>query len=98
MNAGFKEAKTYRYWNEEERSIDCDGFFEDLSNAPENSVIILHGCAHNPTGLDPTKDQWKTIAEIMKVIQNKKKCITKLFLSLKDLLNTIEEEEKSRNI
>lgn len=67
MSSGFKEAKTYRYWNEEKRSLDCDGFFEDLSNAPENSVIILHGCAHNPTGLDPTKDQWKRIAEIMKV-------------------------------
>lgn len=67
MNSGFKEAKTYRYWNKENRSLDCDGFFEDLSNAPENSVIILHGCAHNPTGLDPTEDQWKQIAEIMKV-------------------------------
>uniref|UniRef100_A0A481MQK5 Aspartate aminotransferase n=1 Tax=Nipponaphis monzeni TaxID=196483 RepID=A0A481MQK5_9HEMI len=66
MNSGFNDAKTYRYWNEEKRSLDCDGFFEDLSNAPENSVIILHGCAHNPTGLDPTKDQWKQIAEIMK--------------------------------
>lgn len=67
MNSGFKEAKTYRYWNEENRSIDSVGFFEDLSNAPENAVIILHGCAHNPTGLDPTVDQWKKIAEIMKV-------------------------------
>jgi len=67
MNSGFKEAKTYRYWNEEKRSLDCDGFFEDLLNAPKHSVIILHGCAHNPTGLDPTKDQWKQVAEIMKV-------------------------------
>jgi len=66
VSSGFKEARTYRYWNEESRTIDCDGFFEDLSNAPEHSVIILHGCAHNPTGLDPTEDQWKQIAEIMK--------------------------------
>jgi len=66
INSGFKEAKTYRYWNEEKKCLDCDGFFEDLSNAPERSVIILHGCAHNPTGLDPTEDQWKQIAEIMK--------------------------------
>lgn len=70
MNSGFKEAKTYRYWNEEKRSLDCDGFFEDLLNAPEQSVIILHGCAHNPTGLDPTKEQWKQIAGIMKVRVN----------------------------
>lgn len=67
ISSGFKEAKTYRYWNEENRSLDSDGFFEDLSNAPEHSVIILHGCAHNPTGLDPTEDQWKKIADIMEV-------------------------------
>ncbi|XP_015379463.1 PREDICTED: aspartate aminotransferase, cytoplasmic [Diuraphis noxia] len=66
MTSGFKDAKTYRYWNEESRSLDFDGFCEDLSNAPENAVIILHGCAHNPTGLDPTEDQWKKIAEIIK--------------------------------
>lgn len=65
INSGFKEAKTYRYWNEKNRALDCDGFFEDLSKAPERSVIILHGCAHNPTGLDPTEDQWKKIADIM---------------------------------
>lgn len=67
MTSGFQDAKTYRYWNEETRSLDFDGFCEDLSNAPENAVIILHGCAHNPTGLDPTEDQWKKIAEIIKV-------------------------------
>jgi len=76
-NSGFKEAKTYRYWNKEKKCLDCDGFFEDLSNAPERSVIILHGCAHNPTGLDPTEDQWKQIAEIMKV---KKKLIIIIIL------------------
>lgn len=31
-----------------------------------SSVVILHGCAHNPTGMDPTHDQWKQIAEIFK--------------------------------
>jgi len=29
--------------------------------------LKIHGCAHNPTGLDPTENQWKQIAEIMKV-------------------------------
>ena len=38
---------------------------EDLSNAPENSVIILHACAHNPTGVDATKDEWIKIADIV---------------------------------
>lgn len=46
---------------------------EDLSNAPEGAVIILHACAHNPTGCDPTQEQWKQIADVIEVrisIQN----------------------------
>lgn len=44
--------------------MDFAGWVEDLRNAPENSVIILHSCAHNPTGVDPTMDQWKEIADV----------------------------------
>uniref|UniRef100_T1E7H6 Aspartate aminotransferase n=1 Tax=Anopheles aquasalis TaxID=42839 RepID=T1E7H6_ANOAQ len=62
--AGFTEPRTYRYWHQEQRGIDFPGMLEDLSNAPEGAVIILHACAHNPTGNDPTKDQWKQIADV----------------------------------
>jgi len=64
--AGFKQGKAYRYWDPVTKGIDFAGMCEDLRNAPENSVIILHGCAHNPTGCDPTQEQWKQIADIMK--------------------------------
>lgn len=37
-----------------------------LKNAPARSIVLLHACAHNPTGVDPTQDQWKEIAAIMK--------------------------------
>ena len=37
---------------------------EDLASAPHKSVIILQACAHNPTGLDPSREQWKKVAEI----------------------------------
>lgn len=53
--------------NRETKAIDFDGLCEDISNATVDSVVILHACGHNPTGLDLTKDQWRTIAEIMKV-------------------------------
>nr|APA33939.1 seminal fluid protein [Nilaparvata lugens] len=66
MNAGFTDGRTYRYWDSEKRCIDFEGFKEDLNNAPENAVIILHGCAHNPTGSDPTHEQWKELAQIIK--------------------------------
>uniref|UniRef100_A0A1B6EGT9 Aspartate aminotransferase n=1 Tax=Clastoptera arizonana TaxID=38151 RepID=A0A1B6EGT9_9HEMI len=64
LNAGFKEARCYRYWDQNKRGIDFDGLCEDLKSAPENAVIILHSCAHNPTGCDPTPEQWETIATI----------------------------------
>ncbi|XP_049887831.1 aspartate aminotransferase, cytoplasmic [Pectinophora gossypiella] len=65
MNAGFTTPRTYRYWDEKTRAIDFDGLMEDLKNAPENAVIILHACAHNPTGIDPTHEQWEKIADVM---------------------------------
>lgn len=34
---------------------------------PEQSVILLHACAHNPTGVDPRPEQWKEISDIVKV-------------------------------
>ncbi|XP_075229198.1 glutamate oxaloacetate transaminase 1 isoform X2 [Lycorma delicatula] len=64
--SGFKEGRTYRYWDPVKRCIDFEGLKEDLENAPQNSVIVLHACAHNPTGSDPTKEQWGVIADIIK--------------------------------
>ena len=37
---------------------------ESLETCPPGSIILLHACAHNPTGCDPTEDQWKKIAQI----------------------------------
>jgi len=39
---------------------------QDLEEAPKKSVILLHVCAHNPTGVDPTEEQWKKIAKVCK--------------------------------
>lgn len=64
--AGFTTEKKYRYWDAVSKGIDMDGFLQDLKDAPKNSVIIFHACAHNPTGCDPTQEQWKQIAEVVK--------------------------------
>jgi aspartate aminotransferase, cytoplasmic len=80
VSAGFTEPRTYRYWKPETRGLDFEGMIEDLTNAPENSVIILHACAHNPTGVDPTSDQWKKIADVIEVEQ-----ILQLIWSTKNL-------------
>lgn len=66
--AGFSDIRTYRYWNAHTRGLDIDGLLEDLKNAPEGAVIILHACAHNPTGIDPTQEQWQRIADVIEVL------------------------------
>jgi len=66
---GYSQIRTYRYWNADKKGMDWDGLCEDLGAAPAKSVIILHACAHNPTGLDPTKEQWEKIAEICRANQ-----------------------------
>jgi len=58
-----------RYWDADKKGMDWEGLCEDLGAAPAKSVIILHACAHNPTGLDPTKEQWEKIAEICRANQ-----------------------------
>nr|XP_033799331.1 aspartate aminotransferase, cytoplasmic [Geotrypetes seraphini] len=67
IDAGFKDIRTYRYWDAAKRGLDLQGFLQDLQKAPDFSIVLLHACAHNPTGTDPTPDEWKEIAEVMKV-------------------------------
>lgn len=58
--------KTYPYFSPSTKGLDFDGMISTLSNAPEGSIILLHACAHNPTGVDPTRDQWKKIAQVVR--------------------------------
>ncbi|XP_036192279.1 aspartate aminotransferase, cytoplasmic isoform X2 [Myotis myotis] len=64
--AGFKDIRSYHYWDAAKRGLDLQGFLNDLEKAPEFSVFVLHACAHNPTGTDPTPEQWRQIASVMK--------------------------------
>jgi aspartate aminotransferase len=56
----------YPYFSKETKGLDFDGMKSAILGAPDRSVILLHACAHNPTGVDPTMDQWKEIATIMR--------------------------------
>ncbi|KAG1718349.1 pyridoxal phosphate-dependent transferase [Suillus lakei] len=59
------EVKYYRYFDKKTVGLDFAGLKEDFQNAPEGSVVLLHACAHNPTGVDPTQSQWKEISDII---------------------------------
>ncbi|KAH3767772.1 aspartate aminotransferase, mitochondrial [Pelomyxa schiedti] len=45
--------------------LDFEGMCEDLRLAPPGSVILLHMCAHNPSGIDPSQEQWRQLAEVI---------------------------------
>ncbi|CEP24895.1 AAT2 [Cyberlindnera jadinii] len=62
---GLKTA-TYAYWKDETKSLDLEGYLRDIESAPEGSVFLLHACAHNPTGLDPTPEEWTQILNAIK--------------------------------
>jgi aspartate/tyrosine/aromatic aminotransferase len=56
--------KSYRYYDAETQSLDFDGMLEDLQQVRSSDVVVLHGCCHNPTGIDPTVEQWQQLASL----------------------------------
>ena len=55
----------YPYYDPKTIGLDFSGLVDSLRNAPPRSVFLLHACAHNPTGVDPTPEQWKSIADMI---------------------------------
>ncbi|KAF2136658.1 uncharacterized protein K452DRAFT_292253 [Aplosporella prunicola CBS 121167] len=65
MAAGHVEQKLHPYYNPKTRSLDFEGMMATLrAEGQKGDIIVLHACAHNPTGLDPTKEQWQQIADV----------------------------------
>eukprot|EP00316_Scyphosphaera_apsteinii_P012464 CAMPEP_0119315378 /NCGR_PEP_ID=MMETSP1333-20130426/35607_1 /TAXON_ID=418940 /ORGANISM="Scyphosphaera apsteinii, Strain RCC1455" /LENGTH=424 /DNA_ID=CAMNT_0007320719 /DNA_START=30 /DNA_END=1304 /DNA_ORIENTATION=- len=60
------DVRGYRYWDPKTLGLDLDGMIDDLKEIPDGSAILLHACAHNPTGVDPTPDEWRTISAALK--------------------------------
>ena len=66
-NAGL-DVRTYRYYDADKSKgeVDFAGLVEDVRAAPKGSVFLWHACAHNPTGIDLTMEQWRELsAEVM---------------------------------
>mmetsp|Transcript_9984 Transcript_9984/g.32554 ORF Transcript_9984/g.32554 Transcript_9984/m.32554 type:complete len:289 (+) Transcript_9984:1389-2255(+) len=66
-DAGFQgEAlAAYRYLDAATNRLDIGGMLADLEAAPDQSIVLLHLCAHNPSGVDPTLEQWHRIADVV---------------------------------
>ena len=60
------EVRKYRYYDANKSELDFDNMIKDLKAMPEGSCILLHACAHNPTGMDPSEQQWAEISSVAK--------------------------------
>ena len=52
----------YPYYNPETKGSNIPAMLKFLNEATPGSIVLLHACAHNPTGVDPTESEWKQIA------------------------------------
>lgn len=88
-----RRALSERYFDKKTIGLDFEGMKEDIKSADEGSIvshvvsakhrlilqILLHACAHNPTGIDPKQEQWKELSDVIK---------SKNHLVLFDMVNT----------
>ena len=61
--AGFETAQ-YNYYNPTTHGLDFEGMKQSLRQAKAGDVVLLHGCCHNPTGIDPKPEQWEELAKL----------------------------------
>jgi len=64
-HAGFGVG-AYTYYDPSTCGLNFEGAMADIKAIPEGSVILLHACAHNPTGVDPSPEQWKEMSAVIK--------------------------------
>jgi len=57
--------ETYPYIDSAGKSLDFPRMLEGLKKVSPGDVVLLHACCHNPTGIDPTRDQWRQVAELL---------------------------------
>lgn len=60
------EIKTYAYRDPNTNGLNFEAMLQSLSKAPAGDVVLLHACCHNPTGIDPTVDQWRKLGELLR--------------------------------
>jgi aromatic-amino-acid transaminase len=63
--AGFP-VRNYRYYDAFSNGVNRGGLLEDLKNLPARSIVVLHACCHNPTGVDLSMDDWQAILDILR--------------------------------
>ena len=63
--AGFT-VKNYPYYDAATHGVNFTGMVQALEGLAPGSVVVLHACCHNPTGVDLSHDQWTRVLEVVK--------------------------------
>ncbi len=63
--AGFK-VNNYPYYDAQTHGVRFDAMVQTLQGLPRGTIVVLHACCHNPTGVDLAADQWSKIVEIVR--------------------------------
>lgn len=56
------ELRTFPYFDPRRKALDVEGLLEAWQDLTPGDAVVLHGCCHNPTGVDPTPEQWRRLA------------------------------------
>jgi aromatic-amino-acid transaminase len=64
-SAGFR-VSTYPYYDPATHGLDFEGMLAALRALPPRTIVVLHACCHNPTGVDLTKEQWPQVIDAVK--------------------------------
>ncbi|CAD5109727.1 amino acid aminotransferase [Zestomonas carbonaria] len=64
-SAGFP-VQNYRYYDPFSNGVNRGGMLEDLRSLPSRSIVVLHACCHNPTGVDLKLEDWKAVLEVLR--------------------------------
>lgn len=65
FEAADRQVQTYGYIDAAGTGLDFAAMTAALRSMPAGDVVLLHGCCHNPTGIDPTAEQWREIGDII---------------------------------
>lgn len=83
--------KTYSYFDATTSGLAVDRMLEAIGQIPAGDAILLHACCHNPTGIDPTPEQWQAIATAVQ----KRRVLPLLDFAYQGFAEGIEEDAAS---
>ncbi|MDT9587164.1 MAG: amino acid aminotransferase [Candidatus Arsenophonus melophagi] len=84
----------YNYYDAEHHTLDFDGMLASLEHAQRGDVLLLHGCCHNPTGIDPTIEEW----EILSTLTAEKNLLPIFDFAYQGFSKTIDEDAQGLRI